>query len=67
MNSIRQPLYDIFNEMMHLNPNKEVPSTKAVQENAFNEIRKILRELHASVNTLEEILSLLGMKKENSK
>ena len=67
MNSIRQPLFDIFNNLMALNPNREVACTKEVQEQAFNEIRKILRELHASVNTLEEILSLLGMKKENSK
>lgn len=67
MNSIRQLLFDIFNEMMHLNPNKQVPSSKEVQENAFNEIRKILQEIHASVNTLEEVLSLLGNKNKVSK
>ena len=37
------------------------------QQAAFKDIRELLLELHASVDATEEIIALLGMKKENSK
>jgi hypothetical protein len=52
---------------MYLNPDREVACIKTVQQAAFNDIRELLLELHASVDTAEEIIALLGMKKENSK
>ena len=67
MNSIRQHLFDIFNNLMALNPNREVACAKEVQEQAFNEIRRLLTITHCQVDTAEEIIALLGMKKENSK
>ena len=67
MKSLRQSLFDIYNNLAYLDPNRKVPATKEVQENTFNEIRSILQELHASVNTAEEIIALLGNKKEVSK
>lgn len=67
MNSIHRRLHDIFNNLMALNPNREVACTKEVQEQAFNEIRRLLLVTHCQVDTAEEIIALLGMKKENSK
>jgi signal recognition particle GTPase len=67
MNSIRQHLFDIFNNLMCLDPNKEEACTKEVQEQALNEIRRLLIITHCQVDTTEEIIALLGMKKENSK
>jgi hypothetical protein len=67
MNSIRNRLFSIFNQLMYLNPDREVACIKTVQQAAFNDIRELLLELHASVDTAEEIIALLGMKKENSK
>ena len=52
---------------MTLNPNREVTCIKEVQEQAFNEIRRLLIVTHSQVDTAEEIIALLGMKKENSK
>jgi len=67
MNSIRQHLFDIFNNLMYLNPDGEMACTKEVQEQALNEIRRLLIITHCQVDTTEEIIALLGMKKENSK
>ena len=67
MNSIRNRLFSIFNQLMYLSPDREVTCTKEVQQAAFNDIRELLLELHASVDATEEIIALLGMKKENSK
>ena len=67
MNSIRKRLFSIFNQLMYLNPDKAVACTKPEQQAAFKEIRELLLELHASVDAAEEIIALLGLKKENSK
>jgi hypothetical protein len=67
MNSIRKRLFSIFNQLMYLNPDKTMTCTKEEEQIAFKNIRELLLELHASVDATEEIIALLGMKKENSK